>query len=85
METDYSMSDESLASSWRVTLRTAKNATVTERPVRKYLWVRRTSRRAYNQHMHKMRETLVDIQAAPAVVIFTSIIGIALCLSLFIH
>lgn len=73
--------------SWQIVLRTANDVplTSTNIPARRYLWVRRTSRRAYNNHMSKMRETLVDMRAMPALVLFSSLIAIAFCLSVLMH
>lgn len=72
---------------WQIVLRTtaSSESIQTTLPPRKYLWVRRTSRRAYNHHMMKMRDTLGDFKAMPALVLFTSLISIAFCLSLIMH
>jgi hypothetical protein len=76
--------------SWYVVLRTATDTPAPPQTgrgtsPRKYLWVRRTSRRAYNLHMSKMREHLGDINPVPAVAIFGSVVGIALLLSILVR
>lgn len=77
------------AGSMHVVLRSTKNLpqvqTQTPTPTRKYLWVRRTSRRAYNVHMSKMHETFGEIKAMPALALFSSLITIAVVLSLLIR
>lgn len=73
---------------WQIVLRTATQAQPEQPrtlPPRKYLWVRRTSRRAYNNHMYKMRETLGDFKAMPALALFSSLVAIAFCLSFLMH
>ena len=52
---------------------------------RKYLSFRRTSRRAYNVHMSRMRDTWYDINPMPAFAIFGSVVGIAFILSVLIR
>jgi hypothetical protein len=52
---------------------------------RKYLSFRRTSRRAYNLHMSRMRDTWDEINPMPAFAIFGSLVGIAFLLSVVIH
>jgi hypothetical protein len=75
-----------VTNNWHVVLRSANNTPVqAERPTRKYLWVRRTSRRAYNIHMSRMHESLAEIKSMPTLVLFGSIIGIALVLSILIR
>jgi hypothetical protein len=75
--------------SWYVVMRTVTNAPAqqTDRAPspRKYLWVRRTSRRAYNMHMNRMREHIGEINPLPAVAIFGSVFGIALLLSILVR
>jgi hypothetical protein len=71
-------------SNWQVVLRSAAGevTTATEPPLRKYLWTRRISRRAYNRHMSRMRQTAAE-GAIPAILIFSGLIGLAICLSIF--
>lgn len=79
---------DTLAPRWSIMLRTATDAPVSnERPPapRKYLWVRRTGRRAYNIHMSRMRDTIGDMNPMPAFAIFGSLVGIALLLSILIR
>lgn len=80
---------DTLAPRWSIMLRAAAtDAPVTnDRPPapRKYLWVRRTGRRAYNMHMSRMRDTIGDMNPMPALAIFGSLVGIALLLSILIH
>jgi hypothetical protein len=77
----------SINPNFQVVLRTANNTPVRSQQTsgRKYLWVRRTSRRAYNAHMSRMHESLGDISAMPAILIFSSLVGIAFILSILIH
>jgi hypothetical protein len=73
---------------WTVMLRTVIDPPITTERApspRKYLWVRRTSRRAYNMHMSRMRESIGDINPFPAMAMFGSVVGIALLLSILIH
>lgn len=71
---------------WQLVLRTQQinERTSIERPARKYLWVRRTSRRAYNLHMSKMHETISEFETVPTVVLFGSIVSIAILLSVLL-
>ena len=75
--------------SWQIMLRTQTATPTGTQPAkstgRKYLWVRRTSRRQYNLHMSRMREHISEINPMPAIAIFSSLVGIAFILSIVVR